>query len=70
MIYEEKFGGLIAAIKKAQTEKAEFIIIPSPETLGDDYAELVESLKRIAAAGLASRMPPPSRSSESRSSLN
>jgi len=59
MSYEEKFKGLIAVIQKAQTDRVETILIQSPETLGDDYAEMVESLNRISEAGLLLQIVPP-----------
>lgn len=60
MAYEDKFDGLLAAIKHARSENAEVIVVPSPETLGDNYVELVESLNRISAAGLSLKILPPS----------
>lgn len=58
MAYAEKFRGLIAAIKTARDEKAGVILVPSPQTLGDDYTELLESLNRISAAGLSLQILP------------
>ena len=60
MAYSDKFSGLIAAIDNAKTSQAEMILVQTPETLGDDYAELVESLNRISAAGLMLQIVPPS----------
>jgi hypothetical protein len=34
------------------SEIVEFATIPCPEMLGDDYAEVIESLSRLADAGL------------------
>ena len=59
MTYEEKFADLIKAIRKAEETKAEFLAISLPQALGDNYAEMIESLNRIAAAGLSVRMLPP-----------
>jgi hypothetical protein len=59
MAYKDKFEGLLAAIKTARDENAEYIVVPSPETLGDNYDELVESLNRISAAGLSLKIAPP-----------
>lgn len=56
--YEDKFKGLLEAIASAKGE-AETIVIGSPQTLGDDYEELVESLNRISAAGLSVTIVPP-----------
>ena len=53
MTYEQKFSGLIAAIASAKTEGADVLTVTSAETLGDDYEELIESLKSIARAGIA-----------------
>lgn len=46
--YEKKFAGLIKSISKL--EKGDFLIVDHPEVLGDNYEELVESLRRIANA--------------------
>ena len=59
MAYEDKFNGLLAAVKQARDADAEVIVVPSPETLGDDYVELEESLNRISAAGLSLKILPP-----------
>lgn len=45
--YEEKFPQLIQAI----ASDAQVILVAMPEALGDTYAELTESLKRIYNAG-------------------
>ena len=58
MAHEEKFAGLIAAIASAKAEGAQFLVVSSPETLGDDYDELVANLRRIGEAGLALRIVP------------
>lgn len=58
--YEDKFKGLIEAIESAKAdEDVDRIVVALPEALGDNYAELVESLNRIAAAGLALSVVPP-----------
>ena len=59
MTYEQKFSGLIAAIASAKAEGADVLTVTSPETLGDDYEELIESLRRIAKAGVALGFIPP-----------
>lgn len=59
MAYDDKFRGLLDAIKQARKDKAESIVVPTPETLGDNYAELLESLRRISAAGLSLQIVPP-----------
>jgi hypothetical protein len=47
--YEEKFADLIVA---CDNPPAEVFIVNRPETLGDNYEELVESLNRIADSGM------------------
>lgn len=37
----------------------EVVVIDHPEVLGDNYAEIVESLNRLAAAGLMLSIVPP-----------
>jgi hypothetical protein len=43
--YEQKFANFIRLL--AET-KEEAVMIHHPEVLGDDYAEIVESLNRLA----------------------
>jgi hypothetical protein len=50
--YEQKFAGLIKLCQKAKTDKIEHIIVTWPWVLGDNYEELIESLSRLAEAGL------------------
>lgn len=50
--YEDKFAGLLRAIAEAKTQGADTIMIHRPETLGNTYTELIESLNRIAVAEL------------------
>lgn len=54
--YEIKFAGLIVCLREAVEDHTPVLIVSHPEVLGDDYAEIVESLSRIAAAGLALRI--------------
>jgi len=50
--YETKFGGFIQMCQKAKKDGVDTIFIANPEALGDDYAEIVESLNRLADAEL------------------
>jgi hypothetical protein len=50
--YEEKFAGLIRLCNKAKSEGVDRIIIAWPDILGDTYDEVIESLSRIADAGM------------------
>ena len=58
LAYHEKFNGFLTAILQAKKDKATFIFVPSPQTLSDDYGELIESLNRIAEAGLSLQIVP------------
>jgi hypothetical protein len=57
--YEVKFASLLQAIAEAKTQSAGTMMIHHPEALGDTYAELIESLNRIAAAELHLMILPP-----------
>jgi hypothetical protein len=58
--YEQKFATFIEMLAKTKQSGAEVVIIHRPEVLGDNYAELVESLNRLAEAELSLRIVPPS----------
>jgi len=66
MSYTEKFKGFIKAIKQAKADKAQSIIIQSPYAIGDNYEEIVESLNRIASAGLSLSILPPDKQSQAK----
>ncbi len=57
--YEEKFQDFIRMCAEAKKQGAEVVVVQHPEVLGDNYAEIVESLNRRAVAGLALRIIPP-----------
>jgi len=56
--YEKKFADLLVMIAENAAQGIEGISIPDPQTLGDDYAELVESLNRLADAKLTLMIAP------------
>jgi hypothetical protein len=62
--YEVKFAGLLRGIAEAKAQGADVIMIHRPEVLGDTYAELIESLNRIAAAELRLMILPPNQRGE------
>ena len=51
--YEIKFKEFIAMCLDAKSRGVEGVAIPDPQTLGDDYEEILESLSRLADQGLA-----------------
>ncbi len=57
--YEVKFARLLRMVAEAKTQGADTIMIQRPEVLGDTYAELIESLNRIAVAKLRLMILPP-----------
>ena len=58
--YEEKFKSFIEMCAQAKTDGVDAIIIHHPETLGDTYAEVIESLNRLSLAELHLAIVPPS----------
>lgn len=50
--YEQKFADFLRMCDQAKKEHLEVVVVHDPETLGDDYAEIVESLNRLADANL------------------
>lgn len=50
--YDEKFASLMEAIAACKKEKADRLVVAWPWVLGDTYAEMIESLSRIAVADL------------------
>jgi hypothetical protein len=57
--YEAKFPEFIRMIKETALTGATAVCVHDPETLGGGYDELVESLNRLSAAGLALHIVPP-----------
>lgn len=50
--YEAKFAGFIRMCAEAKANGTDVVIVARPSVLGDDYAEMCESLSRLARAGL------------------
>ncbi len=50
--YEQKFADFLRMCDQANKGKLDVVVVHHPETLGDDYAEIVESLNRLADAKL------------------
>lgn len=51
--YREKFADLIKLCQFAKASKVSTVIIAFPWVIGDTYEEVIESLSRVASAGLA-----------------
>jgi dihydrodipicolinate synthase/N-acetylneuraminate lyase len=50
--YERKFADFIKLCADAKSKKITEVIVANPFALGDNYEEMVESLSRVADAGL------------------
>jgi SOS-response transcriptional repressor LexA len=58
--YEEKFRDFITLLAEARGQGASTVVVQRPEVLGETYEEIVESLNRVAVAGLTLTVVPPS----------
>ncbi len=50
--YEKKFADFIRLCAEAKANGSAEVVVPYPWVLGDTYEELIESLSRLADAGL------------------
>lgn len=51
--YEKKFASFIQLCQESKANRVEQVIIAYPAALGDTYEEIIESLSRLADAGLS-----------------
>jgi dihydrodipicolinate synthase/N-acetylneuraminate lyase len=51
--YEQKFADFIQMCADAKRNDIGVIVVSHPRVLGDNYGEVIESLSRLAEAGLA-----------------
>jgi hypothetical protein len=51
--YEKKFADFIRLCRESKANGVPNIVVGFPSALGDDYREIIESLSRLADAGLA-----------------
>jgi hypothetical protein len=51
--YESKYAEFIQLCAKARSDNVGHVVIAAPWVLGDTYDEIIESLSRLAEAGLA-----------------
>ncbi len=64
--YETKFKNLIEMCAQAKAQGIDVVVVHHPEVLGDNYAEIVESLNRLAAAELKLLIVPPNQRNKSK----
>lgn len=57
--YELKFADFIRMCADCRKSGVKQVIVASPSTIGDNYAEVVESLSRLAEAGLSLNIASP-----------
>ena len=57
---EENYSVLNRLCREAKQKGADAVLIHHPEVLGDNYEELVTNLNKLAQAGLALKIVPPS----------
>ncbi len=50
--YEKKFADFIRMCAELRAKGITQVVVASPSALGDNYKELIESLSRLADAGL------------------
>ena len=51
--YEKKFAGFIKLCRDSEKSGVKQIVISNPAVIGDTHEELIESLSRLAEAGLS-----------------
>lgn len=51
--YEKKFADFIRLCSEAKANGVSQVMIPYPWVIGDTYEEMIESLSRLADAGLS-----------------
>ena len=54
--YEKKFGDFIRLCAETKAAGVKQVVVAYPWVLGDNYEEVIESLSRLADAGLALRV--------------
>ena len=50
---DEKFADFDRMIAESKKNKVQTVLVPSPQTLGDNYEELIRNLTRIQEAELS-----------------
>ena len=55
--YERKFADFIRMCADLKAQGITQVVVASPSALGDTYEELIESLSRLADAGLSLGIP-------------
>ena len=67
--YEDKWRNFDDLLNRCKGD-TDLLMVPSPETLGDDYLELLVNLSKIAQAGLKLMIGKPAKTIEVKHYLN
>jgi len=51
--YDSKFADFIRLCAESQKSGVKQLVVASPSVIGDNYAEIIESLSHLAESGLA-----------------
>lgn len=57
--YEQKFADFIRLCRESKKSGVKQVVVASPSVIGDNYDEIIESLSRLAEAGLALQVADP-----------
>lgn len=57
--YNSKFADFIRLCVESQKSGVKQVVVATPSVIGDNYAEIVESLSRLAESGLALNVAEP-----------
>jgi len=57
--YERKFADFIRLCRDAKAAGVRTVLVASPCVIGDNYDEIIESLSRLAEAGLSLQVADP-----------
>ena len=57
--YEKKFAGFVRLCQEARVSGVKQVVVATPSVIGDTRDEMVESLSRLAEAGLTLQVAQP-----------
>jgi dihydrodipicolinate synthase/N-acetylneuraminate lyase len=64
--YEVKFAEFIRMCEDAKKSGAQTVLVAHPSVIGDNYEEIIESLSRLAKAGLSLSIAEPEQPAKDR----
>jgi dihydrodipicolinate synthase/N-acetylneuraminate lyase len=57
--YEKKFADFIRLCRESKVAGVKVVVVAAPSVIGDNYDEIIESLSRLAEAGLGLQIADP-----------